>query len=208
MMGPEGRLYLFSSELERSAAFPDGPPEGIATAITGVGLIDAAAGTARAIDRKGASEIVFLGTCGAHRASGLEIGDIVLASDVSLGSGDVASGEMRVPSLMPSSIPADGRLTNLIAEGFAGRGIGTRRGRISCTLGITETDRLADVLYGFDRSDAENMEAFAVLRAAADIPVAVALGVTNIVGAGGGKGWLANFRAMMRRVAEIIDPGE
>ncbi|MEO6046423.1 MAG: hypothetical protein ABIQ57_03005 [Candidatus Kapaibacterium sp.] len=203
-----GRLYLFSSELEWSAAFPDGPPDGIATAITGIGLIDAAAGTARAIDSKGPSEIVFLGTCGAHRASGLEIGDIILASDATLGSGDVASGEMRIPSLMPSSIPTDGRLTDLIAEGFAGRGIGTRRGRISCTLGITESDRLAEILRRFDRSDAENMEAFALLRAAADIPAAVALGVTNIVGAGGGKDWLANFRVMMRRVAAIAGSGE
>jgi nucleoside phosphorylase len=197
------RLYLCSSAIERDAAFPDGVPEGVLCEITGVGLIDAAIGTARHCERHRPSEVIFLGTCGAHRASGVGVGDIVVASEVAIGSGDVVAGTMRLPSLLVARLAADPGLSGELLETFVGSGSSARMATVSCTLGITESDALADALRAHDLSDVENLEAFPVLRAAGDIPTAVILGVTNIVGEGGGAGWRANFRGMMRRVARV-----
>jgi nucleoside phosphorylase len=192
-------LVLFSSELERNVAYPGGIPDGVVTGITGVGLIDAAIRTTRLIIEHQPQALIFAGTCGAHRESGLAIEDIVVASEVRLGSGDVSQGAMRFPTLLPSNLQCDEELSELVISrsvsiNWNGPG---RRGTLSCTLGITETDELAAKLFVHDGSDCENLEAFSVLRAAGSIPVAVVLGVTNIVGAGGGSDWMANYRKMM-----------
>lgn len=201
---PDGpRLYLCSSAIERDAAFPEGVPEGVLCEITGVGLIDAAIETARHCDRHRPSAIVFLGTCGAHRESRVAIGDIVVASEIAIGSGDVAGGAMRLPSLLVARLATDPALSAELLEALAESGSGARMATVSCTLGITESDALAATLHAHDRSDVENLEAFSVLRAAVGVPAAVILGVTNIVGEGGGEGWRANFREMMRRVARV-----
>ena len=122
-LGPDGpRLYLCSSAIERDAAFPDGIPDGVLCEITGVGLIDAAIETARHIDRHRPSEVVYLGTCGAHRASGIAIGDIVVASEIAIGSGDVAAGMMRLPSLLVARLATDPRLSGELLGALAESG--------------------------------------------------------------------------------------
>jgi hypothetical protein len=78
-----------------------------------------------------------------------------------------------------------------------------RLATVSTTLGITESDRLAAIFSGAG-AEVENLEAFSVVRAAGDIPVTVVLGVTNIVGKGGGEDWLGNFREMMQLVARTV----
>jgi nucleoside phosphorylase len=201
-------LLLFSSDLERDAAFPEGIPAHARTAIAGVGIIDAAIGTARAIEAGKPLAVIFVGTCGAHRESGLGIGDIVIASEVTLASGDVARGAMRLPALLESGIRADAVLMQSLIDGASTAGSSLRPARVSCTLGITENDELATELNDYGFGDVENMEAFAVLRAAAcaapPVPAAVVLGVTNIVAPGGGRDWAANFREMMRKAVELV----
>jgi nucleoside phosphorylase len=195
-------LVLFSSDLERNAAYSEGIPDGIITGTTGVGLIEAAVGTTRLVIEHQPEAIIFAGTCGAHRESGFAIEDIVVASEVRLGSGDVTQGAMRFPTLLQANLTCDEELSKIVVSrsystGWEGA---VRRGTVSCTLGITETDELAAKLFMHDRSDCENLEAFSVLRAAGPIPAAVVLGVTNIVGAGGGNDWKANYRKMMLMV--------
>jgi nucleoside phosphorylase len=201
-------LYLFSSALERDAAFPDGVDNGALTGVTGVGLVDAGIGTANAIHDVRPDAIVFLGTCGAHRTSGLVIGDIVFASTVSLSSGDVARGEMRIPSLIPSELWCSQSLGHVLAqhaETPTGRFVTSAR--VSCTLGITESDALAGTLAEASRADVENLEAFAVVRAAAELRAAVILGVTNIVGVDGGRDWQLNYMSIMQRLSRCVRVG-
>jgi nucleoside phosphorylase len=198
-------LVLFSSDLERDAAFPEGIPDGLITGITGVGLIDAAVGTTRLVIEHHPEAVIFAGTCGAHSKGGFAIEDVVIATEVRLGSGDVAQGAMRIPTLLPSNLTCDEELSKMVLSSAYSRGWerAVRRGTVSCTFGITETDELAASLFAHDRSDCENLEAFSVLRAAGSIPIAVVLGVTNMVGAGGGRDWNANYRKMMVAVGEL-----
>ncbi len=200
-----GTLLLFSSRLERDAAFPEGVPAGLPHAIAGIGLVDAALGTARAVAEASPDAILFLGTCGAHRGAEIAVGDIILADDVRIGSGDVASGRMRIPSLLKSTLRADDLLAEAVIEAASEQGFTPlpRRASVSCTLGITENDDLAERLRAYDGSETENLEAFSLLAAAGGIPTAILLGVTNIVGAEGGRGWVANYGRMMRRVGSL-----
>jgi nucleoside phosphorylase len=198
-------LILFSSDLERDAAYPDGLPEGISTGIAGVGLVDAAIGTAREIAAHQPSALIFAGTCGAYRESGLSIEDVLVAREVRLGSGDVGRKEMRYPTLLQSRLTCDEELSKIVISrsfntGWEGS---VRRGTVACTLGVTETDELAATLYEHDRCDGENLEAVSVLRAAGSIPTAIVLGVTNIVGNGGGSDWRAHYQRMMFTVGHL-----
>lgn len=201
-------LFLFSSELERDAAFPDGVPTGAMIGTTGVGPIDAAIGAARAVADTEPDAVVFLGTCGAHRDSGLSIGDVIYATTIRLGSGDVARGEMRIPSLLPSELECDESLGRTIAAAIdATPQSRVTAARVSCTLGVTESDDLAAMLAAHDGSQVENLEAFSVAHAARPLPVAVILGVTNMVGSGGGRDWFANYRMLMNRLSHCVPVG-
>jgi len=197
-------LYLFSSDIELHAAFPDGAPAGLPVAVTGVGLVDAAIGAVRAIERHRPAAVVFLGTCGAHRGSGLAIGDLVVASGASLGSGDVVGGRMRLPEILCSRLQTDEVLSGRFTDVMASAGTSPCNAWVSCTLGITEDDDLAALLHEQEHAGVENLELFPVLRAAEDIPATALLGVTNIVGVGGGADWRANFRAEMLRLGRIV----
>lgn len=198
-------LFLFSSNIEKDAVFANGDPEGITTGITGVGLIDAGIGTTRIIEQQKPEQIIFMGTCGAYPDSMLAIGDVLVADEVMIGSGDIACGWMRFPKLLPDRLKCNRLLSHAIitrAGGYNESHI--HRGDVACTLGITEMDELAESLHEHDEADVENLEAFSVLRAAGDIPTAVVLGVTNIVGSRGGRDWAKNYKRMMRAVASVL----
>jgi nucleoside phosphorylase len=199
-------LLLFAAEMERDAAFREGLPDDLASGITGVGLVDAAIGTTRLIAEHRPDVMIFLGTCGAYPRSGISVGDIIVAGEARIGSGDVAHGAMRVPKLLPSSVKSDRELSKTIVDLASIRGpqMHARLGSVSSTLGITETDGLARLLGEHDGSDVENLEAFPVLRAAGGIPTAIVLIVTNFVGAGGGKEWGANYARMMPQVGTLV----
>jgi len=187
-----GRLCLFSSKIERDAAFPTGIPGTLRTGITGVGLVDAGIMTIELVRQYEPEEIVYLGTCGAYPGSGFVIGDVIAGTSVRTGSGDVVRGEMRIPKLLPNELKCAPELTDRLA---GENGTVLKRGRVVCTLGVTEDDSLAKTLAG--SGQVENLELFSVLRAAGAVPVAALLGVTNIVGEGGGRDWAANFPRMM-----------
>jgi futalosine hydrolase len=190
-------LYLFSSELERNAAGVNA----VLSDCTGVGIVDAGIGTVRALEKHRPAQVVFVGTCGAYPESDLSVGNVLVADSAILASGDVVREWMRFPTLLPANIPTDRTLSARLMKAI---GPVARRGVVACTLGVTEENELALLLNRRTAADAENLEAFAVLRAAADIPTAVVLGVTNVVRQGGGREWKQNFEQMMRQTCERI----
>jgi hypothetical protein len=198
-------LILFSHRIEQGAAFAEGAPDGVDVEIAGVGLVDAGIGAARAIDRLDPTCVIFAGTCGAHRQSGLPVGGLHLVSQAFISSGDLARAEMRIPTLLPAVITVDPDLNESFASAMLFDEDATAV-RCSCTLGVTESDELAEMLAG-SGADVENLELFAVLRAAVDRPAAALLGVTNIVGAGGGNDWRVNYGAVMSEIGKALRKG-
>src|SRR5262245_33742337 len=109
-------LVLFSSELERDAAFPNGVPSNVSSGISGVGLVEAAIGTTRCIIEEKPDAVIFVGTCGAYRESDLRVGDVLIVHEAVIASGDVVSESMRLPTLMSSRLKANEDLTRAIVS--------------------------------------------------------------------------------------------
>lgn len=183
-------VSAFEPELTR---FRELAPSWIAMEPAGIGLVDCAIATAELLARHSPAEAIFLGTCGSARAD-LAIGDVVVASSVSLFAGPGAElvGETDVV------VPMSARLRDaLVAAGATPVTVAT-------TVGVTVTDDLARDVAG--AGDVEHLEAYAFVRACvrARIACAVVLGVANAVGAKGRAEWRANHVRASALAAETL----
>lgn len=148
----------------------------------GIGLVAAAVGAARWIAATRPAAIVLVGTAGALPGSGLTPGDVVVARRVGLGSPAVTLGLGYQPAA-PDPILAASALTE---------GLDARPADVLTNLAITTEPALA-ARFGLDWQ-VEHMEAFAVAAAAAaaGIPFAAVLGITNHVGPAAHAEWRLN----------------
>lgn len=183
-------VSAFEPELTR---FRELAPSWIATAPAGIGLVDAAIGTAELLARHSPAEVVFLGTCGTAR-SDLAIGDVIVASSVSLfaGPGSELVGESDIV------VPMEGSLRDALVAA------GATPATVATTVGITVTNDLATHVAA--TGDVEHLEAYAFVRACARayVPCAVVLGVANVVGAKGRAEWRANHAKASAHAAETL----
>jgi purine-nucleoside phosphorylase len=159
------------------------PPEldGLDGKAVGIGLVDAAAGTARAIAEAKPSRLVLVGTAGAIDAK-LAIGDVVVAKSAAL----IARAVESLPGAMASEVEAP-------FGDEAASALGVPAVRVGCALGVTNSDEEAARLQQFA---VEHMECYAVLRAAAQagVPATAVLAIANRVGRDGSRQWMANRR--------------
>jgi nucleoside phosphorylase len=157
--------------------------------VAGVGMVEAAVGTARAIARHDPTHALFVGTCGALAAD-LRPLDVVAGVTAQL-VGD------ELPEAMPSQGRFDDDLRNLFATS-------TRSVGIASTLGITVDDAAARRLR--PKGEVEHLEAFSFLRACTEamVPCAIVLAVANAVGARGRQEWLENHEAASARAADVV----
>ncbi len=153
---------------------------GLPRAAIGVGLVEASLGMARTIAAHRPARVVLVGTAGAYPNSQLAIGDVVVAERVVLAS---PSGALVLA--MPSAVNLDRNL----ASSFDARLV-----VVATTLAITTEDAIAAQLERDHSADVEHLEAFAVARACAiaNVPLAIVLGIANIVGSSGRAEWTAN----------------
>jgi futalosine hydrolase len=172
----------------------------VATRAVGVGMPAAAAGAATAIGELAPRFVVLVGTCGAYRASGLALGDVVVADRVCVADGFALEGRAEFPAPMVTSLPSDARLR---AELDAG---GARSVHVATTLGITVDDASAARIAQGSQAQVEHLEAFGVAQACAarGVPFAAALGVANFVGSGAREEWRSNHHAAAAAVARCI----
>jgi purine-nucleoside phosphorylase len=137
----------------------------------GVGLVEAGIGATRAIDEIRPRAIVFVGTGGGYPPARLAVGDVVVARRLTLASTAALRGDGYLPAVLPTTVEAEARLR---------RQLGGRLVDVVCPLAITKTRPAARRLASLGA--AENLEAFAVARAAGKTPFAAVLGVSNTVG--------------------------
>jgi futalosine hydrolase len=188
------------------AAFPpelESAPAELRTAAVGIGLVDAAIGTAKvARDRPaGSKHAILVGTCGAYPGSGLAIGDVVVGSRVFLADAGVSLGHGALVGSMGAPLALDASLRARLAGG-------AREVDVATTLAITTDDALAASLARTTACAVEHLEAFAVARACQDagLSLAVVLGVANEVGSRGRAEWQQNHRrAAANAIAYVVD---
>ncbi|HXX68634.1 MAG TPA: hypothetical protein VEK07_15710 [Polyangiaceae bacterium] len=181
----------FAPELAALDASFGGATEGhvaglrVAARAVGVGLVAAAAGAARHIDRARPRAVVLLGTCGAYASSNLALGEVIVSRVVRLVEPMVFAGSMQFPDPMRTRIACQDRLCEALAR------CGARPADVATTLGITVDDDAAEIVARSSAAHVEHLEAFAVALAcdAANVPFAAVLGVANRVGSRGRQEW-------------------
>ena len=77
---------------------------------------------------------------------------------------------------------------------------------VACPLAITRTAALGRLIADATGAELENLEVFAVARAAlaAGVEFGAVLGVANRVGPGGHREWLKHHRAVSRAACDLL----
>lgn len=147
----------------------------------GVGVVRATAATARRLARGEVDGVVLVGTAGAL-PGGPEIGAVVAARRVSLGSTAAALGLGYVP-LAPPPLAGDAGLRARLALPEVD---------VVTHVAITTDPALADRVAA--EASVEHMEAYGVAWACAEagVPFVAVLGITNRVGPDAHAEWMAH----------------
>ena len=168
----------------------------------GIGAVDAAAGAAAAIGRHRPSAIVFVGTAGSYGATP-SLGAVAVARTLHLASGSAAAGGSYFPAPMLRRAVADPSLRQALLAAGGGAAVA---GDVATPLGITRSRRLAARLAATTAATVENLEAFAVARAAAaaTVPFGAVLGIANRVGPAAHDQWLQHQEAATAAACAVV----
>ncbi|HTB59838.1 MAG TPA: phosphorylase [Polyangia bacterium] len=177
---------------------------GIVLEPVGIGAVDAAVGAAGTIARARPARVIFVGTAGIYDAAKdarEAIGTVLVAAEIVCVSTSALKREAYLPGPMVMRVATSGSLRAALADGRAGR-----TGIVACPLAITRSAALGRRIAEATGAALENLEAFAVARAAAaaGIPFAAVLGVANRVGPQGHEEWRRHHRAASRAACEVI----
>lgn len=168
----------------------------------GIGAVDAAAGAARAIAAHRPTRVLFVGTAGVYAPArrACPVGTAVVAGDVHCVSTAALAGDGYVPAPLVMRVAASPKLAAALVGGE------TELAAVACPLAITRSAGLARRIVAATGASLENLELFAVARAAAlaGVEVAAVLGVANRVGPAAHREWLANHRRASRAACAVV----
>ena len=179
--------------------------DGFAAVAVGVGPVEAAIGAARAIAAHAPRRVIFVGTAGAYArgAATPAIGSAAVVDDLSAVSTAALRGEGYLPEVQIRRAAAARPLCRALAAGLPGPApvVGA-----ACPLAITRSAALARRIARATGAALENLEAFAVARAAAaaGVPFAAVLGVANRVGPAGHREWRAHHAAASQAACAVV----
>jgi futalosine hydrolase len=179
------------------------PRDGVERVAVGVGPVEAAEGTARALAARPYRAVVNAGIAGGFRGR-CTVGDVVVVTRedyVELGLEDGGTFPLPDGMRLERIAAAHESLLRPFLDGKIPVIVG--RGVTSAT--VTTTDARATLLAQRYRADVESMEGFAVLRAAANagLPAIEIRGVANYVGDRATNGW--DFAAGANAAVETTD---
>ena len=156
----------------------------------GVGLVEAAIGATAAIADVKPDAVVFVGTAGRYPGvrPDLALAAVVAARRLVLSADGVADGDAYFPSVLPVQQESTLALRRIAAA------TGLLMADVACPLAITSRPVGVGRRSRVPDCDVENLEAFAVARAAATagLPFAVVLGLSNTVGPSAHAAWKRN----------------
>ena len=183
-------------------------PERLALGTVGVGAVDAAVGAAAAIAAARPARVIFVGTAGAYprgRATAA-IGTVAVAGELCLASTAALRGDGYLPEPLATGAPVSAALAATLAACGAARKPIPQLG-VACPIAVTRSATLGRHLAHATGAALENLEAFAVARAAAAAgidDVAAVLGIANRVGPRGHQEWRAHHRAASRAACRLV----
>lgn len=168
----------------------------------GIGLVEAAAGAARAIAERQPQQILLVGTAGIYASSAtpsLAIGTAAIVRRTNLLSNLLGDGHSYLPSVLPTEQPCSADLVTRLRKATKLAVVD-----VACPVGITASTNAARAAARQSGCAAENLEAFAVARAAAraGIPFAAVLGIANRVGPAAHAEWKMHARAAARAACQ------
>lgn len=169
----------------------------------GIGMPAAGAGMTNRLSQLAPRCVVLLGTCGVY--PGLQQyrpNDVVVATRLVLLDHSVVAGRAAFPDPMQIAIDPH----PLMATALASAGPRSKAAPVATTLSVTTADDVAARVHGATGCEAENLEGFAVgvACAAAQVPYACVLGVSNVVGSSGREDWKSYQRSAVVAAAEVI----
>jgi nucleoside phosphorylase len=182
--------------------------ERLALATVGVGAVDAAVGAAAAIRTARPRRVIFVGTAGAYPRgrTTAALGTVGVASELCLASTAALRGDGYLPLPLVTRAPADATLVAALAACGPHKKPLAVLG-VACPIAITRSATLGRQLAHATGAALENMEAFAVARAAAAAGVeamAAVLGIANRVGPRGHQEWRAHHEAASHAACRVV----
>jgi futalosine hydrolase len=183
-------------------------PARLALGTVGVGPVEAAIGAAAAIAAARPARVIFVGTAGAYprgRATAA-IGTAALAGELHLVSTAALRGDGYLPEPVVTRAPASAALNDALDACGSGRKPIARLG-VACPLAVTRSATLGRQIAHATGAGLENLEVFAVARAAAAAGVDAAtavLGIANRVGPRGHQEWRAHHVAASRAACRLV----
>jgi len=193
--GPQGPWLVISAWPPELAAIRAAGPRlprdrrrKLVLASVGVGLVEAAIETTRLLHVRRPAAILLVGTAGVYpgRRHELPIGAAAAIGSTTLLPQAVPALSVALPALVPAREPASAQLLRALVRATA-----LPTAKVACPLAITTSERGARSAARLSGCDLENLEAFAVARAAAaaGVPFAGILGISNTVGPDGHRQW-------------------
>lgn len=179
----------------------------------GIGAIDAAVGAARAIAQITPARVIFVGTAGCYPVSTLArvragagappIGAVVLPEELTLCSTAALRGDGYLPASLVQRAPASAPLVGQLRRAAP---VAMTVAAAATPLAITRTTALARRIARETGAAVENLEAFAVARAAAqtNVPMAAVLGIANHVGPKAHTEWRRNHLAASKAACAAV----
>ena len=183
-------------------------PQRLAIGTVGVGAVDAAVGAAAAIAAARPARVIFVGTAGAYprgRATAA-IGTVAIAGELGLVSTAALRGDGYLPEPLTVRTPIAATLAAALAACAPGKQPAPLLG-VACPIAVTRSATLGRHVAHATGAALENLEAFAVARAAAAAgiaDVAAVLGIANRVGPRGHQEWRAHHVAASRAACRLV----
>jgi len=183
-------------------------PARLALGTVGVGPVEAAVGAASAIAATRPARVIFVGTAGAYPRGRqtAAIGTAALAGELHLVSTAALRGDGYLPEPLVTRAGPPAALNDALgACGPGGRPL-ARLG-VACPLAVTRSATLGRQIAHATGAGLENLEVFAVARAAAAAgvdAVTAVLGIANRVGPRGHQEWRAHHVAASRAACRAV----
>jgi len=209
--GPRPPRWLILSAWEPELAFLKGAMAGLPASLrrrvtlasVGVGLVESAIGTTLLVAQHRPNILLLVGTAGLYpgKTTTIALDQVAIAAKMVLLPEVLPGKHVFLPAILPDRMRSDPALVQALR-----RKTHLPAADIACPLGITATKKAAGAAAKLSGCRLENLEAFAVARAAAvaKVPFAAVLGIANHVGPAGHAQWKKHAQAAAAAACQAV----